>query len=325
MGVGYLLLYAAFVVVALWLVAELLLQHKAPVVWRAVALVGFLGVVAGMRLGSVAVIGLGAAGFAVGQTYVTLSVKRGFEAGWSLRRPDGSLPGALARVPLLAGAVGDEPGDRAGGRPPAEPVGEVGPVEPVAERPGPYAVPQPPAKEPAEPVQQVYAMQPLHEEDSEGYGAYAQATAQGYDSSYGVYQQQGYQQRDPYAAAYQGGYDQTQYATGQGQVESQAPAQQQGYDQAAYGAYQQQGYPQQGYQQQDPYAAAYQGGYDQTQYTAGYDPQQQAAPGDWSQQQPYAEYGGQPYADQQQYGDQQQYADQPYAEQQQPGSWQPSA
>ena len=32
------------------------------------------------------VIGLGAVGFAVGQTYVTLSFRRGFEAGWAVRR-----------------------------------------------------------------------------------------------------------------------------------------------------------------------------------------------------------------------------------------------
>lgn len=125
MDIGYLLLEVALAAVALWLVAELLLQQRAPVLWRALALVGFLGVVAGMRLGSVLVIGAGAAGFAAGQILVTRSVKRGFTGGWSLRRSDGSLPGPLARVPLLSAATGGE-------TPPAplpDPVGEVGPVE----------------------------------------------------------------------------------------------------------------------------------------------------------------------------------------------------
>ncbi|WP_055589260.1 hypothetical protein [Peterkaempfera griseoplana] len=284
MGVGYMLLYAAFVVVALWLVAELLLQNKAPLVWRALALAGFLGVVAGMQLGSVAVIGLGAAAFAVGQTFVTLSVKRGYDAGWSLRRPDGSLPGPLARVPLLGGE--GEPDEEL-----PEPVGEVGPVEgweeAYADEPadGPHT--PPPAADP----QQVYEMQPLHEDDSDGYGVYTGATAtqQGYHdaSGYG-----GYQQQDPYAAAYQGGWDQTQYGA----------AAYQGYqDASGYG----------GYQQQDPYAAAYQGGWDQTQYTQNWDPaQQQTGYTDWSQQQHQA------------YGD---YAAQQQHQQQHPDTWQPSA
>ncbi|MFJ6213929.1 hypothetical protein ACIQGZ_11450 [Streptomyces sp. NPDC092296] len=267
MGVGYMLLYAAFVVVALWLVAELLLQHKAPLLWRSVALAGFLGVVAGMRFGSVAVIGLGAAAFAVGQTFVTLSVKRGYRAGWSLRRSDGSLPGPLARIPFLAGAVG------AGAVPPSapavQPVGEVGPVEavemtmeqPAVEQPVDYGVA-------AEPQQQVYEMQPLQDDGAEGYGVYAGA------ASYGAYPQQ-----DPYAAAaYQGGYDQAQYG---------AYPQQQGYYDASYGSYP---------PQQDPYAAAaYQGGYDQAQYPASpYDPQPDWAP----QQQPWPDYSTpHPYAD----------------------------
>jgi hypothetical protein len=286
------LLYAAFVVVALWLVAELLLQNKAPLVWRAVALGGFLGVVAGMQLGSVAVIGLGAAAFAVGQTFVTLSVRRGYDAGWSLRRADGSLPGPLNRVPLLAGAVGDADPEE----PFVQPVGEVGPVEQVEPAGGGHeahhedAAEQPAAAGRPGTEQQVYEMQPLHEDDSDGYGVYAGAAApqQGYYDATAGYE--GYQQQqDPYAAAYQGGYDQASYA---------AAGYQGGYYDASsgYGGYQ---------QQQDPYAAAYQGGYDQTQYAQGYDPQQQGAYYDPSA------YSGYP----------QQYPD----AQQQPGTWQPSA
>lgn len=126
MGIGYLLLYVALALVALWLLAELLLQNRAPLHWRALALVGFLSVVAGMTLSSVVVIGAGAAAFALGQVFVTSSVKRGRVAGWSLRRPDGSLPGPLARVPLL-GAV---TGGAAVAAVAVEAVGEVGPIEP---------------------------------------------------------------------------------------------------------------------------------------------------------------------------------------------------
>ncbi|AXI77107.1 hypothetical protein [Peterkaempfera bronchialis] len=299
MSVGYLVLYAAFVVVALWLVAELLLQNKAPLVWRAVALAGFLGVVGGMALGSVAVIGLGAAAFAVGQTFVTLSVKRGYQAGWSLRGPDGSLPGPLSRIPFLAGAVGGSLAE-----PPVAQVGEVGPVEP-AYAPGPPAAEAEPPQQPA--GQPVYAMQPLSEDDdSDGYGVYTGATTatqEGYyDASYA-----GYPQQDPYAAAYQGGYDQTQYSA------TAAYQGQQGYYDASYA----------GYPQQDPYAAAYQGGYDQTQYSP-------AATGytDWSQQQSQPQPQPQPYAD---YGTQQytvpeqQQPPEPPQPPQQPGGWQPSA
>lgn len=141
MGVGYLLLYAALAAVALWLVAELLLQNRAPVVWRGVALAGFLLVVVGMRLQSVLVIGAGAAGFALGQVLVTRSVKRGAAVGWSLRGADGSLPGPLARIPLLGAATGGAAGATGAAVPPAPLVGEVGPIEP--EQPGAaYAEPE---------------------------------------------------------------------------------------------------------------------------------------------------------------------------------------
>ncbi|GAA1192224.1 hypothetical protein F4556_005515 [Kitasatospora gansuensis] len=127
MGIGFLLLYAALAVVALWLIAELLLQSRAPLHWRAVALGGFLAVVAGMALSSVLVIGAGAALFAAGQLLVTLSVKRGYVDGWSLRRADGELPGPLAKVPLLSAATGGEPEAAAEV---VQQVGEVGPIEP---------------------------------------------------------------------------------------------------------------------------------------------------------------------------------------------------
>ncbi|MGW6983345.1 hypothetical protein ACWGE1_28570 [Streptomyces sp. NPDC054932] len=83
---GMTVLYIAFGFVALWLLAEVLMQYKARLRWRLLAFAGFLGVVAGVILPSVPVIGAGAAAFAVGQTLVTLSFRKGFVAGWALRR-----------------------------------------------------------------------------------------------------------------------------------------------------------------------------------------------------------------------------------------------
>lgn len=84
---GWTVLYIAFGIVALWLLGEVLLQYKARLRWRLLAFVGFLGVVVGVLIPSVVVIGLGAAAFAVGQTYVTLSFRRGFAEGWAVNAP----------------------------------------------------------------------------------------------------------------------------------------------------------------------------------------------------------------------------------------------
>ncbi|MEU3775262.1 hypothetical protein AB0F11_18995 [Streptomyces sp. NPDC032472] len=83
---GMTVLYIAFGFVALWLLAEVLMQYKARLRWRLLAFAGFLGVVAGVVLPSVPVIAVGALAFAVGQTLVTLSFRKGFEAGWAIRR-----------------------------------------------------------------------------------------------------------------------------------------------------------------------------------------------------------------------------------------------
>ncbi|MEU6774435.1 hypothetical protein [Streptomyces sp. NPDC046759] len=85
---GWTVLYIAFGIVALWLLGEVLLQYKARLRWRLLAFAGFLGVVVGVLMPSVIVIGVGAIAFAVGQTYVTLSFRRGFAAGWAVKRPD---------------------------------------------------------------------------------------------------------------------------------------------------------------------------------------------------------------------------------------------
>ncbi|MEU9004708.1 hypothetical protein [Streptomyces sp. NPDC048551] len=83
---GMTVLYIAFGIVALWLLAEVLMQYKARLRWRLLAFAGFAGVVAGVVLPSVLVIAVGATAFAVGQTLVTLSFRKGFVAGWALRR-----------------------------------------------------------------------------------------------------------------------------------------------------------------------------------------------------------------------------------------------
>ncbi|MFF2849465.1 hypothetical protein ACFVT5_24490 [Streptomyces sp. NPDC058001] len=88
---GWMVLYIAFGIVALWLLGEVLLQYKARLRWRALAFCGFLGVVLGVLIPSIVVIALGAIAFAVGQTYVTLSFRRGFSTGWAIGgRPGGS-------------------------------------------------------------------------------------------------------------------------------------------------------------------------------------------------------------------------------------------
>ncbi|MFQ6196401.1 hypothetical protein [Streptomyces sp. NPDC000405] len=90
---GWTVLYIAFGVVALWLLAEVLLQYKARLRWRLLAFTGFLGVVAGVIVPSVVVIVIGALAFGVGQTFVTLSFRRGFSRGWALRRGDAAEGG----------------------------------------------------------------------------------------------------------------------------------------------------------------------------------------------------------------------------------------
>ncbi|MFG2842828.1 hypothetical protein ACGF12_06580 [Kitasatospora sp. NPDC048296] len=287
MGIGFLLLYVALAVVALWLIAEVLLQNRAPLHWRVLALIGFLGVVAGMSLGSVVVIGVGAGLFAVGQAFVTLSVKRGYRNGWSLRKADGSLPGPLAKVPLLGALTGGAAAVAAV----AATEDLVGEVSAVEETPAPAPAPvEVSVTEDVPEVEQTAAfeMQELSQD-----GVYAPA----------YYEQQQAQQQpqDPYAAAYQSGYDQQQWQT------QQQPAY--AYDQQAYGGYPQQQDPYGGYvQQQDPYAG-YQQQQQQHQQQA-WDPntQQQWQP---QPEQPHLDQHGQgipqqPMYDQSGYGYQQQ-------------------
>ncbi|GAA3034293.1 SCO2102 family sporulation regulator [Streptomyces glomeratus] len=112
---GWTVLYIAFGIVALWLLGEVLLQYKARLRWRLLAFVGFLGVVLGVLTASVLVIAVGAAAFAVGQTYVTLSFRRGFAAGWAVghrpREGGGSKRrrGEAARQDPAPEGVGPDP------------------------------------------------------------------------------------------------------------------------------------------------------------------------------------------------------------------------
>ncbi|WEH42259.1 hypothetical protein [Streptomyces sp. AM 2-1-1] len=142
---GWTVLYIAFGVVALWLLGEVLLQYKARLRWRLLAFTGFLVVVLGVLIPSVLVIALGAIAFAVGQTYVTLSFRRGFSTGWAI----GGSPGASRR--------------RRAERPAA-------PQEPVLEVSG-LEYEEPVAAPPDEPAA-VYEPQPMPE-DTGQYGVYS--------------------------------------------------------------------------------------------------------------------------------------------------------
>ncbi|GHH74269.1 hypothetical protein GCM10018793_15060 [Streptomyces sulfonofaciens] len=163
---GWTVLYIAFGLVALWLLGEVLLQYKARLRWRLLAFVGFLCVVIGVALPSVVVIAVGAVAFAVGQTYVTLSFRRGFSTGWAL----GGRPGASRRRKAAPG--------RAAGR--QEPTLKVSDVEyePTGTADAPPLPDQPPAPthEPEQPPAPIYEPEPLPE-DTGQYGVYGTDTA----------------------------------------------------------------------------------------------------------------------------------------------------
>ncbi|MGW0137894.1 SCO2102 family sporulation regulator [Streptomyces calvus] len=260
---GWTVLYIAFGIVALWLLGEVLLQYKARLRWRLLAFAGFLGVVLGVLIPSVVVIGLGAAAFAVGQTYVTLSFRRGFAAGWAVN------------APMLAAATGRR-GDR-GRREPApedldtEVSGGYGDGDDHRDRTPPAAdddydrddvfTPVRPGQATAAETTAVYAPQPLPDETG-SYGVY------GSDPGYADPSQ------DQYAAA--------AHATDPNHA----------YDYSGYG--QQQGYDTTGQQQYAAYSDPYIGNatYGGTGYDTGYaDPQQYGQQG--YAQDPYADsYGG---------------------------------
>jgi hypothetical protein len=271
---GWTVLYIAFGVVALWLLGEVLLQYKARLRWRLLAFVGFLGVVVGVLIPSVVVIGLGAAAFAVGQTYVTLSFRRGFSAGWAVSAP---ALGPLSAVKRRRG----EP-DR------QDPTLEVSDLEATegtfTGHDGTYGhdeasygqggaghgqddydrddvfTPARPDRPAAAETNAVYEPQPLPE-DTGSYGIYNDTAYAAADQNYTA----AGQPQDQYATADQsyayGGYssyDQQQYgydATGQQQYAAYSDPYigTQTYGSTSYDAYGQQQYGQQGYSQ-DQYA-----------------------------------------------------------------------
>lgn len=208
---GWTVLYIAFGLVALWLLGEVLLQYKARLRWRLLAFAGFLGVVVGVLLASVPVIVVGTLAFATGQTFVTLSFRRGFSTGWAI----GGSPGESRRR-------------RGGGSAAAvkEPTLEVSDLE-VSDLDAAAGYSQPPA---APPAPSVYEPQPLPD-DTGQYGVYgdtghdpnshagqdhgqqADPSAQPQYAAYDPYT--GYEQQpaqDPYAGTYDYGTGQQSYA-----------------------------------------------------------------------------------------------------------------
>lgn len=279
---GYTVLYIAFGVVALWLLGEVLLQYKARLRWRLLAFAGFLAVATGVLLPSVVVIALGAVAFGAGQTFVTLSYRRGFQAGWALPvayriRYGGDIEDAADDAAADSAAAGDGGGRRAAA--PAHPDGGPGP-EPGPE-PGAEPWREPAAASPAE--QTMVAVGSLsYGEDADEvtpFGVaydYGQASAtvgagatQAFQpmrmpddgDQFGTYQSGSAGGQDPYGG---GGYQ--EYG---GPGGGQGYADQQGYGDQGYGGQGQGGYDGWGGGQQQPaaYDASYgwdgQGGPDQ--------------------------------------------------------------
>jgi hypothetical protein len=318
---GLTVLYLAFGIVALWLLGEVLLQYKARLRFRLLAFVGFLGVVLGVLMHSVVVIGLGAAAFTVGQTYVTLSFRQGFAQGWAIKGPAvEDKPGKLGKLSKRRRGEPDE----------AEPSEENSGLEEVEvaayRREDQYAdeddvfTPAPSDRfappEQAEPTAaestSVYEPQPLPE-DTGSYGvydsgAYAAATDQSYAGASQSQDQQAYstgqnQQayatgQDQQAYAYDGytGYDQQQYGYGNGQQQyatyTDPYTGQQTYTGATYDQTAYNGGDQQYAQQQN---------YGQDQYATGTYGGETPAEGVWVPQQRTDEYGGEVPPEQQQY------------------------
>ncbi|MGW0493913.1 SCO2102 family sporulation regulator [Streptomyces sp. NPDC003007] len=262
---GWAVLYIAFGIVALWLLGEVLLQYKARLRWRLLAFAGFLGVVVGVLIPSVVVIGLGAAAFAVGQTYVTLSFRSGFASGWAMNAP--ALGGSKRRR-----------GER--GR--REPTLEVSGLEteggyddeadPYRRDPAAYGedddydrddvfTPARPAHQPTSAESTaVYEPQPMPD-DTGSYGVYDNG-----------YQAGGQQPADQYAA--------------------QAADQSYAYDHSGYG--QQQGYDATGQQQYAAYSDPYIGSsnYGQASYDTSYGDQQYYGQQGYAQDEYAGTYGG---------------------------------
>jgi hypothetical protein len=325
---GLTVLYLAFGIVALWLLGEVLLQYKARLRFRLLAFVGFLGVVLGVLMHSIPVIGLGAAAFTVGQTYVTLSFRQGFAQGWAINGP--SVPAKLSKRrrgepedpesddPALEGADLDEVEEAAYRREDQYAAAEDDVFTPA---PSDRFMPPEPAEPTAAESTSVYEPQPLPE-DTGSYGVYNAAGYAATDQSYAgaspSQDQQAYataQDQQAYAAGDQG---QQAYAydgyTGYDQQQQQQQQQQQyGYDnsQQQYAAYSDPYIGQQSYTGASYDNTAYNGGdqqyqqqqqnYGQDQYATGTYGGETPAGGVWVPQQRTDEYGAELPPEQQQY------------------------
>lgn len=214
---GWTVLYIAFGIVALWLLGEVLLQYKARLRWRLLAFTGFVGVVIGVLMPSVFVIVVGAIAFATGQTYVTLSFRRGFSTGWAI----GGSPGESRR--------------RRGGAD-REPTLQVSDLEMEYD----HEAPRQPESAPQAGPASVYAPEPLPD-DTGQYGIYTDSRAQ-----HGQHQEPQQPQGQPHYAAYDPYTDPSAYPS-QGQEPPYAGAGQDTYagagqydygtDQQQYAAY----------------------------------------------------------------------------------------
>ncbi|MDX3075199.1 hypothetical protein [Streptomyces sp. MI02-7b] len=266
---AYTVLYIAFGVVALWLLGEVLLQYKARLRWRLLAFAGFMGVVLGVYLPSVVVIVLGALAFGTGQTFVTLSYRRGFVEGWALKAPKGDDLDDDDAADSDDDPAEPEPASRrAGGR-----RGRGGRGE-AAEGYGAESVTQGPAEEHNSGVPEAAGV-------GQSYDAYAGARGAGAPEAHGMDSTQVYQPMPMHE-------DSGEYPTFDGQQPGYTP------DPYTSGGYE--GYGTTGYgdwnsgAQQQPAAAAYDA-YGQPQQTGG-----------WETQQAYGTYGG--YQDPYQQGQQ---------------------
>jgi len=335
MNIGLALLYVAFAVVALWLLGELLVQHRAPAHWRALALLGFLGLVAGVHQGSAVIVGGGVLAFGAGQGLVTRSVKRGEGPHWSLRGPDGALPGPLGRLPLVARVFPAADVPEPDGSDPARRVGTVGPVEESAGAllvepvepvgPDPAGQPEPRPLHDGGPYRQPFPEQPFPEQ------SFPQQAGQPYPSAYPQPDGAGYPYPEPYpqgvpqqAAGYEAAPYPPEYAAPYPQDYAQEYAQEYARHYAAQAGQAQ--YPQQGdYYPEQPAAPGY--GYDpaaqpQSPYyqQPGY---QQPAPDDYDAL-GYHSQGTYQYDPQAQPQEQGQYQQQPGQQPEQPpyaGPW----
>ncbi|MFE2978589.1 hypothetical protein [Streptomyces sp. NPDC059258] len=254
---GWTVLYIAFGLVALWLLGEVLLQYKARLRWRLLAFGGFLGVVVGVLLASVPVIVVGTLAFATGQTFVTLSFRRGFSTGWAIggspgesRRRRGGGPGAAVKEPTLEVSdleVSDLDAAAGYGPPPAAPSApSVYEPQPLPDDTGQYGVYGDSGYDPNGDARQDHD----HRSDPSSQPQYA-----AYDP-YTGYEQQPAQ--DPYAGTYDYGTGEQSYAAYSDPyigTTNQAPSY--GYD--AYGNGNGDACDSQGGQQSyaDPYAQNY--------------------------------------------------------------------